>query len=108
MNYNKWYYRNANDKSPSWTGVEFLYEFLVNNKSTGPQGKEVPQNQIEIGDVIQLSSNGARFTHSLIVVGISNVNYLSEIFIATHTNDAFWRSVGSYDFEKIRFVHVEG
>ena len=30
LNYNKtngWYYINANDKSPSWTGVEFLYSY---------------------------------------------------------------------------------
>ena len=35
MNYDKvngWYYKKANDKSPSWTGVEFLYKFLINNK----------------------------------------------------------------------------
>lgn len=34
MNYNKvngWYYINGNNKSPSWTGVEFLYDFLINN-----------------------------------------------------------------------------
>ena len=32
MNYTKtygWYYNNANDKSPSWTGVDFLYNFFV-------------------------------------------------------------------------------
>lgn len=36
MNYTKntgWYYKNGNDKSPSWSGVEFLYNFLTNNKS---------------------------------------------------------------------------
>lgn len=34
MNYssNPWYYIDANRKSPSWTGVEFLYDFLINNK----------------------------------------------------------------------------
>ena len=35
MNYTKtygWYYNSANDKSPSWTGVDFLYKFLINNK----------------------------------------------------------------------------
>jgi len=33
MNYsnNPWYYIDANRKSPSWTGVEFLYNFLINN-----------------------------------------------------------------------------
>lgn len=32
MNYsniNGWYYNNANAKSPSWTGVEFLYKFFI-------------------------------------------------------------------------------
>ena len=39
MNYQKdlgWYYINGNNKSPSWSGVEYLYQFLINNKGTGP------------------------------------------------------------------------
>ena len=107
MNYRNWYYKNANDKSPSWTGVEFLYDFLVKNNSKGPRGKEVSQNQVQIGDVIQLSSNGTRFSHSLIVVEIKNINYLSDILVATHSYDVFGKPVGSYNFKKIRFVHVE-
>ena len=50
MNYKKdlgWYYINGNNKSPSWTGVEFLFDFLVNNKEEGPFGKKVNQ-EIEI------------------------------------------------------------
>ena len=38
MNYNKnngWYYINGNKKSPSWTGVEFLFRFLTSNKKEG-------------------------------------------------------------------------
>lgn len=71
MNYNKkngWYYINANNKSPSWTGVDFLYKFLITNKSVGPQGKETLINNLDIGDVIQLSFDGNTFSHSLIVV----------------------------------------
>lgn len=107
MNYNSWYYRNANDKSPSWTGVEFLHNFLTQNKSVGPRAKIVSQNQIQLGDLIQLSSNGQRFTHSLIVVGIGNINYLSDIYIATHSFDALGRPVSTYEFKKIRFIHIE-
>lgn len=36
MNYEKitgWYYKNGNDKSSSWSGVEFLYNFLTTNNS---------------------------------------------------------------------------
>lgn len=106
MNYHSWYYRNANDKSPSWTGVEFLADFLVHNQSIGPRGTLVAQNQIQVGDLIQLSSNGERFSHSLIVVGIGNIRYLSDIYIATHSFDALGRPVSTYDFKKIRFVHI--
>ena len=49
MNYSKqngWYYIDGNRKSPSWTGVEFLYNFLITNKSVGPLEKDL--NQIYI------------------------------------------------------------
>ena len=43
MNYNSengWYYIDANNKSPSWTGVNFFYIFIVNNDGLGPFGEE--------------------------------------------------------------------
>ena len=71
MNYdrnNGWYYINGNNKSPSWTGVEFLYNFLTTNNYQGPKGEKTSIDKLEIGDVIQLSFNGQIFSHSLIVV----------------------------------------
>lgn len=44
MNFDKnngWYYINANNKSPSWTGVDFFFNFIINNKLVGPYGAEV-------------------------------------------------------------------
>lgn len=49
MNYNRqngWYYINGYDKSPSWSGVQFLYNFLIQNNGLGPRGIKVPMNQI--------------------------------------------------------------
>lgn len=51
MNYSKnngWYYINGNQKSPSWTGVEFIFKFLTKNKSVGPYGIEVEKEKIEL------------------------------------------------------------
>ena len=110
MNYNKtngWYYNSANDKSPSWTGVEFLHNFLINNKSVGPHSQIVDMNKIDIGDLIQLSFNGNTFAHSLIVVKINYPISLDNIFIATHTYDAWEKTVASYGFREIRFVHID-
>lgn len=109
MNYDKngWYYNNANDKSPSWTGVEFLNSFLLNNKTIGPFAKLAKIEELELGDIIQLSFNGNTFGHSLIIVE-KLANNLDNIFIATHTFDTYMRKVSSYDYVKIRFLHIEG
>ena len=109
MNYNKvngWYYINSNDKSPSWTGVEFLYDFLIHNTNYGPCGEETNNLGLKIGDVVQLSFSGVKFEHSLIVVNISNIADLSKIYIASHTLDSYNKPISSYKFKKIRFVHI--
>ena len=39
MNYTPvtgWYYNSSSDRTASWTGVTYLYNFLVGNKSVGP------------------------------------------------------------------------
>ena len=111
MNYTKglgWYYINGNNKSPSWTGVEFLYDFLINNKGVGPFGKKVEQKEIELGDIIQLSFDGKKFSHSLIVVRIEKNNSLDNIRIATHSFNSYDKKVSDYIYEKIRFIHIEG
>lgn len=110
MNYsrkNGWYYNSGYDKSPSWTGVEFLYNFLTTNSGVGPRGKKVTQNKVEPGDIVQLSFDGKVFGHSLFVVSTQDTNDLSQIFIATHTYDVFGKSVGEYNFSKVRFIHIE-
>lgn len=109
MNYNKngWYYNSANDKSPSWTGVEFLNNFLLNNKSVGPFAKLVQIEELEVGDIIQLSFNGENFGHSLMIVEKLE-NNLDNIFVATHTFDSYGRRVSSYDYMKIRSLHIQG
>ena len=57
MNYTPtlgWFYRSANDRTPSWTGVEQLYNFLTSNRGRGPQGRVVPLSEIRAGDIVQL------------------------------------------------------
>ncbi len=110
MNYQKdlgWYYINGNNKSPSWSGVEYLYQFLINNKGTGPQAIETTQNNIEIGDLAQLSFEGETFAHTLVIVRIESKFTLRGIKIASHTFDSFDKPISAYDFEKIRWIHIE-
>ena len=106
MNYTKdigWYYKNANNKAPAWTGVEFLYKFLINNKGVGPFGKNTTKEKLEIGDIIQLSFNGTTYAHSLVVVGKQR-----NTLVATHTFDSYARDLNTYSYQNIRFIHIEG
>ena len=107
MNYNKehgWYYIDGNNKSPSWSGVEFLYKFLISNRGAGPRGKETSVNKLRVGDVIQLGFNGVTFTHSTIVIKPgSSVN---DTLIAAHTFDTFGKSIDEYIYDKFRCIHV--
>ena len=108
MNYNKingWYYINGNDKSPSWTGVRFLYNFLISNKGNGPKGVNVDINKLEIGDVIQLSFNKIDYTHSLVVV--QNGTNSNNTFISAHTYDTFGKSLSEYyGVQEYRYIHI--
>ena len=111
MNYglNGWYYINGNDKSPSWSGVEYLHKFLVNNNGVGPYGREVGIDEIERGDIIQLSFDGIRFHHSLVVIDIvNNIKSFTNILIAAHTEDSLNRRLSTYTFNRIRFIKIEG
>ena len=104
MNYRGygWYYRNANEKSPSWTGVEFLYDFLINNRYEGPRGRLITRNELEIGDLIQLSFRNNIFGHSLIVTEIKG----NVIYICAHSIDSKNRNIETYEYENIRFIKI--
>ena len=96
-------YINGNNKSPSWTGVEFLYDFLVYNKGAGPFGKETTINNLDIGDVIQLSFDGVKFSHTMIVIQSSKS--ILDTLVAAHTFDTFGKKVSDYDFYKYRYKY---
>lgn len=99
-----WYYYSSSNRTASWTGVQYLYNFLVNNKGAGPYASEVTQNEAEPGDIVQLGRNNGEFYHSPVIVAKDE----SEIYVAAHTFDAYMRPLSSYYFDRARFLHIEG
>ncbi|MDE7438986.1 MAG: amidase domain-containing protein, partial [Clostridia bacterium] len=108
MNYTPvfgWFYKSANDRTPSWTGVQYLYNFLVNNEGEGPFAEEVSLDKLEVGDIVQLGTETNDFYHSPVVVGFSP---RGQILVAAHTYDAFNKPLNSYNFAKARGIHILG
>ncbi len=98
-----WYYRSSSDRTPSWTGVEYLYNFLIGNRSVGPYAREVSQNEVLPGDIVQLGTMGGDFYHSPVITAVTPT-----ILVAAHTFDALNRPLSTYIYETARFLHIEG
>lgn len=106
MNYTPvmgWYYRSAADRSASWSGVEYLYNFLINNRSVGPYAHVVSQWEAKPGDIVQLGTEQGDFYHSPVITAVTPT-----ILVAAHTYDALDRPLSSYSYDAARFLHIDG
>ena len=63
-----WYYLTGNNRTASWTGVEYLYRFLTANKGAGPYAQEVSQDQAGPGDVVQLGDRSVDLHDALVTL----------------------------------------
>ena len=109
MNYKKtlgWYYNSLNDRSPSWTGVNELYNFLINNRGNGPKAVEVSIDQLQNGDLIQLDFDGDFvFDHTPVIVDTGEYTP-DTLLVAAHSQDSDYRPLSTYDYENIRYLHI--
>ena len=114
MNFEKdfgWYYVDANNKAPAWTGVEYFYRFMTREaQNPGPVAINASISQLELGDVVQLSFDGESWNHSPVVVRLLRRPALrpADVLIAAHSYDAYNRPLSTYDYQGIRFLHFIG
>lgn len=112
MNYQPifgWFYAGANHKAPAWTGVAYLYNFLTRTGDTvGPKARECRADEIQPGDLIQLSFLPGVYSHTPVVVAAVAPFVPENILVAAHTMDTDYRPVSTYEYESIRFLHIEG
>ncbi len=106
-----WYYRSVDDRAPAFTGVEAFWafftgapEFLAANGGIGPFGREVSEEELVEGDVIQLGNARGDWYHTLLLTGRSSEGLL----VSAHSNDARDRPLSSYNAAQKRYLHIEG
>ena len=98
-----WYYLSPGDRTASWTGVEYFYNFITENASAGPYGRAVDVSAADTGDIVQLGRYSGDFYHSLLIVETK-----PQILVAAHSYDVLDRPLSAYDYDVARFIHIEG
>ena len=106
-----WYYVSASDRSPSWTGVRELYDFLTGSgdfpavmERIGPIGMQIGRERAQIGDIIQLANESGAFYHSLLISGFSD----GDILVCAQSDNALDRPLSTYNYAMARFIRING
>lgn len=107
MNYKHtfgWYYISMDERAPSWTGVEYFYNFITTNTDVGPFGREASPDEVEVADVIQLGKEAEGYYHTLIIVGFDGDDPL----VAAQTDNALGRALSTYTYDYSRYIKILG
>ena len=107
-----WYFVSAEDRAPSWTGVDEFFDFMTGMGDfppvldrVGPFGYITRRDYVSPGDVVQLANAEGEFYHTLIITGVTAEG---EILVTAHTNDVLDRPLSSYRNASERFIRIIG
>ena len=104
-----WYYIDADEKAPAWTGVTYLHQFLTRTqRSVGPVARECALWELQPGDLVQLRFRGETFQHTPVVVRASRPRSAAQVLVAAHSEDADNRPLSTYTYEEARYLHILG
>lgn len=109
MNYTPtmgWYYASGNNRTPSWTGVQYLYNFLTKNKGVGPKATPVLLEDLEPGDIIQLAFLPDFYSHTLLVVETDGMPSPDNVLIACHSADSDNRPLSTFQYYTYRCLKL--
>lgn len=104
-----WYYIDANNKAPAWTGVPYFFNFMTRaERSRGPVGRLATLEELLPGDFIQLRFDGPKFAHTPVVVAVGSPPTPENILLAAHSDDADNRPLNTYAYQALRPIHIIG
>ncbi len=99
-----WYYISLQNRAPAWTGVQFLYNFLMSNEGPGPYAEEVKIGDLLPGDLVQLSFNGEYFQHTPVVVRAGNRP--DRLLLTARSVNSDNRPLSTYPYQLVRYIHI--
>ena len=99
-----WYYVTQSQRTASWTGVSYFYDFLVGNEGEGPYAEEADLSLLAPGDVIQLGREEGYY-HTLLTVGRTEDGVP---LVAAQSDDALDRPLSTYRYGVARGLRILG
>ena len=103
-----WYYVSLSDRTPAWSGVEYLYNFLTTNTERAVFGHEADISETMPGDVIQLQNESGDFYHTVIVTSTGRIPSPQNILVASHSYNALDKILRRYPYYAFRVIHIDG
>ena len=102
---NGWFYNSINSRSPSWTSVEEFWKYGLKSKNFSINETKI--DNLEIGDIVQFyNTKTRRFYHNVIITKILYPIKLRNIFVTSHDNNAYNKSLIEYNVSTYRFGKV--
>ncbi|MBR6526162.1 MAG: amidase domain-containing protein [Clostridia bacterium] len=98
-----WYYLSLSDRAPAWTGVNYLWNYLLRKNRPGPIGHPTTIQRALPGDAVLLSDETDTLYHAMLLV-----TPYPDIHVAAHTRDVWMKSLSDYTFHRAHFFHVDG
>jgi hypothetical protein len=108
-----WYYNSSQDYASAWTGVPYMYDFLLNGAywNGGPEATLKNPSSLYIGDVIifDLKSAGGTYDHATVVssmVDMGNGTYFP--LVAAHNNNCYDYPFTSFQYYQTYAFQITG
>lgn len=108
----QWYWYSDKERTPSWTGAEFFYQYFINNnkESTSRFGvfaMATDYSNLDLGDVVQLVENNKAY-HTMIVTDVIYYeDVLIDFLVSQHSYDLLDFPLSQKIGEK-RFLKILG
>ena len=110
MNYRPvtgWFYNSLSSRAPAWTGVQPFFNFMTGLQGGRPYAAVVSLEEIEPGDVLQISfDGGVRFSHGFFVVEVGSPLSEATMLGATHTENSDYRPLSHWQGAVYRCLHI--
>jgi len=109
---NKWYWYSDKERTPTWTASEPFYKYITGNNKEGTENYgiyavEVDYNQLEIGDIVQLTYEGRAYHNMIISEVILEGDYLIDYLVCQHTYDLLNYPLSLKEGDK-RYIKILG